>query len=634
MTSIISVICGDCNFPSYLLTEDGTPKQWLHRLRHQGALSEDSSMYRVTFNGSAMSAAASNHGVDILAELDSYENHCIEGSGSRFVVSHTRDGLNIKTYRCIEFSLKSRSVVLLLMGAMTVVPVNLSTCLQETLVSDGWPLISHLSDDYIHNLHSDNNGELFQADATGYDAILSNLISGELWCAHPDQHPARLELGCGTDVTYTFTFSEDCKPPVLQMTSVQALYPLAKWNTYGYTFIVLKAVDMRHFWCLRYVTPSEETTAATAILFLDVVCDVTDDLRETDNYYLLYLSKRVSNESCGDNVNVCKVHESYQRPPYSSNPCAFPEEFRGQWLSTEATVFSIQAASVTQAGSGSHLTCAYTDNTIIHNRYATKYYDSNGCTPNIVCLELSPVQGTSSVIMYRLGKTYHFPNESVSLDRFFTAVCGNASFLSPADSGANIEPKAFNFLLHQHYLEYAPCTVFDMEWMYLFHEIVEDGVTCQGVMSRECHDPWQVSVIQSDCPDWQPQSFICLGYVSGRPDVTVIMKDADRGYEADRSCWIFNENRNKLIIKPFAECHFPLKAAEQSGRILDIVKERSPGRCYVHGKPPDPVPTGVLIINIAATQATGDSNRNKPSKLTLTMGVFVMIYYSVYLHKV
>ncbi|XP_076452293.1 uncharacterized protein LOC143287935 [Babylonia areolata] len=331
----------------------------------------------------------------------------------KFVMTHIQKGEE-PSYLCMQFLRRSENIVQI--KASPLRPNrSLELCEDRHMTTDRWPIV-HMSQTPDHNIPCPLQG--------GYNLRLFH-PNDSMLC--PDSTLLlRLESDCEQGEGIMLDFRQpECVPAMLPQAVRQQVFCIAHWTQGSHNFIVLQHANVhKQTWCLRVTGPLLHLRHAH--LLLDLVCDTSDVIKDTSNFYRLQLSRRVYASTCEDDIakevcqnmkHLCMTHLKRHCArtcgvcgKERGGDCAFEETYRGLWVDSTRThdrQLNVGAYSMHLQHLGSYDCLRLQDTKKHKDKRVLVRIDENGCYPRYACAEMEKV--SSSVMRFRLGNRLQWP---------------------------------------------------------------------------------------------------------------------------------------------------------------------------------------------------------------------------------
>jgi len=397
------------------------------------------------------------YGVTGIVQTETYE--CIDELPDHTYRVKRETGGNTD-YLCLQFIIRGKNVVQWRKSAEQLLPVTLM-CEESDMTLMDEPLIYYRTPGFWQ----EERNEVASYNACplegGYIVQWITPSTGESMC-QKDVPPLKLESECaqGLGMTFHVQHSQDnCQGADTEL--INSPYNcLANWEHNGFLFSILVRPEdsMRNIMCLR--VPAERGDKFIGHLFLDAVCDSTQDLSHTANYRELIFRHYPVINLCEDETPECSKYAGTECDFAEAEVCRkscrvcspedvgvpdvkFPWPFRGDWLKhtdrlgKEFVTIQERSLIVPSMGRYEILSECSTQRQISPSMKAASYeyivlrtYD-NGCSPRVTTLNLAQHDGAS--LAYRIGPSQLAPL-SISMADDFSWVVNNHMWGFKCDS--------------------------------------------------------------------------------------------------------------------------------------------------------------------------------------------------------
>ena len=354
---------------------------------------------------------------------------CLQALGENtYLIQRDLEG-NV-SYSCLQFVVRTPNVIQWRRSASSQ-ERNPELCAQELLQLQDAPLLYYRTAGFWRE--DRNRGQSYTPCPLegGYVLDWRHPHTGDPLC-EDDVPPLKLESECerGEGIRFHVAHSRDnCQGRDYEV--INAPYTcLASWTHKGdlYTVLVRPHDDLRYLLCLR--VPEQRPEKFQGYLFLDSVCDSTDDFSHTTDYRLLTFRRHPVAGLCDDETPACDKFEDedcdFPEAEVCRRACTvcepgdigqtgveFPESFRGEWLKHTTRlgeeVIRIQERSFSiPSMSTYHILAECTDQRRISSAHRGNSYEyimlstyTNGCSPRMNTLLVA--ERDEAVLSFRLG---------------------------------------------------------------------------------------------------------------------------------------------------------------------------------------------------------------------------------------
>ncbi|XP_050408840.1 uncharacterized protein LOC126823851 [Patella vulgata] len=513
-----------------------------------------------------------------------YARRCIEETkGNKYLVTH-EESLKPPKYMCMEFLQRSENIVQLKVSRQSD-RRSIELCDESGMGLDHWPIVQ---------IAQSPEQRIVCPFVGGYN--INMYFPNETMVCVDNLLLMRMESECESGEGLTFDFRTDkCIPANLPREIKQRAYCIAHWTEEGHTFIVLQHSTVhKHFWCLRITDALGDIR--TAYLFLNLVCDPSEPVLQTLNYFHFRMSRVIYSTICADELDGCSIIQSFcltdfrrhcsktcDSCEYESELglCTFPEHLRGNWIESSRQNnrrMSVKEYSLGLQNIGKFECLNIESESYADKRILLELFD-NGCYPRYACVDLEKI--APSVIIYRLGNRIDWPLPYRENDKDY--LCKADKFKDRNTKYAKERPP--KILIHADVLHPVSCGLpAKLQYGISFKE---DGKLCGGCLYYSPYNDADKIYIQPvNCSvDPYPLEYNCLAsFDFGNRTHAVVTKTSIPGNYGEYLCWVFTMDKKIKVIKS-ADCYeFENEFADPEGleaqfSIMDVAEESPNNLC-------------------------------------------------------
>lgn len=556
---LVQFCWSECRFPDFL-HNDGNNKTWFVQYlgyKDVTVVIKPTRMYITE---------CKTHGY---RSCQSYERHCsLDKGNGKYLIREIIGDISTyewdSTYKCIQFSPRSKSIVQIKLSRYLSDKSSSSLCDDANLVLDHYPMIAR---------------EFAEMDQTvcpligGFDFKLYHHGGKDPLCDDIFL-PLRIESDCTTNEGIKLYFRRRNCSSLFVGRPIESdpvrLKCIATWNYLHYTFSIVKWHGTMEYWCVRALYKRDKVHEM--YIYFSAVCPINNEpydrmliLKHFKTHYVANICEDenlvCSYHHCSTHVrDNCRLSCSLCEPEKEERPCSFSSEFQGYWNSLQSpSTSALVIDNETLVYDRQKWNCVTsTTSELLRRRKVLKLKFENGCHPRYMCIELAhPAQ---SVLRYRSGTELHWPIEGleeVCDDRYFeykptsSDVTGITNTSGPWLYFINDAPKYVTCNLPWYIPNASFYDMYDKHGQHINNGCLINKNGSPGHMIylhytyQDIHHQWKV---------YLKKTFICLASIRfiGENDVLITQNVEEGQY----MCWSFyrDNERNYVSIYDAEEC--------------------------------------------------------------------------------
>ena len=433
---------------------------------------------------------------------------------------------------------------------------------------------------------------------------------GKYGCEDGTIPPLKIENACERGEGLFFLGgSKDCPALHEKLVTGKPYFCMASWTNGDHTFMVINQNAPNGLVpCVRY--PTNHGDMFTSHIFLDGVCDTTEEISKSANYRQLALRRFAADSICSDDTNACETRNTGQCDFSIAKACrrscdscpnpapwaslSFPEQFQGTWekdsfhLGKEEVQIGDRYIRIPSLGiyrTMGETVCSlkYSDQAPYGLTNEAKEYSlvqsfTNGCSHRMNILLI--VNRSEGVLSFRVSKPdiVDWPLEVNEVNMKWQILkgwerwCLRAHYELPQSTPrASFRTELNGWFNLVRTIPMAPkvnCTVPEIN-LEEFTMKLPSGQECAGLISQESGDTLEVSYTKCKSSGegsaestgiGQRSTFECLAAFQGDSGRTFLITrtphDLPNAANETFVCWVFSTGRNLGTIYWFrvSEC--------------------------------------------------------------------------------